>query len=342
MTTNQFFYPFEILNLLLKKKTCIGHKTILHIHWIEFLYRWGNHKYLVPFLVPSIITFFRIFKKISKNKVAVTVHNVLPHNVYWPRIEYSFFKIMLHEISDCMFVHSTLQKELIVKFYGVDSKKVHVIQHGLFKNPKLRDPLKNRQNRAMLGISQADVVFSFIGAISEYKGVSVLLDAMKELFNKQNNANIKLILAGESNKTYLNYLLRNYRDVLNDKRVLFLNKRLSEAELDNVLSIADFGICPYINATTPATLLDFICYNLPIITTNDSNVLALITDYPLIIAKKGDYLSLSHEITLAYNDVTKQEEKAKFLEKMSTLTNAWRVSADLTLESYSNLGEIWP
>lgn len=332
------FYPFEIFRLLLKKKICSGDKVVLHIHWIEFLYKGGNHKYLMPFLVPSTIAFFRVFKKVSKNKVAVTVHNVLPHNVYWPRIEYIFFKIMLQETSDIIFVHSTLQKKLIVKFYGVDQEKVHVIQHGLFKNPKLRDPSEKRKSRSMLGISQNDVVFSFIGAISEYKGVSVLLDSMKELLSKQSNINIKLILAGKANKTYLNYLLRNYGGILNDKHVIFLNKRLSESELDAVLSVADFGICPYVNATTPSTLLDFMCYNLPIITTNDPNVLDMLKDYhPLFLAKKGDCLSLANAISLAYANVPEQEEQTDFLAKISTFTNAWRTSAALTLNSYYNL-----
>ena len=332
------FYPFEILRLLLKKKICSRDKVVLHIHWIEFLYKGGNHKYLVPFLVPSTIAFFRVFKKVSKNKVAVTVHNVLPHNVYWPRIEYSFFKIMLEEVSDTIFVHSTLQKKLIVKFYGVDPEKVHVIQHGLFKNPKLPDPSEKRKNRSKLGISSNDVVLSFIGAISEYKGVSVLLDAMKELFNKQSNMNVRLILAGKANKTYLNYLLRNYRGVLNDKHVIFFNKRLSESELESVLSVADFGICPYVNATTPSTLLDFICYNLPVITTNDPNVMDMLKDYrPLFLAKKGDCLSLANTISLAYANAPEQEEQSEFLAKISAFTNAWCTSAALTLNSYSNL-----
>ena len=168
----------------------------------------------------------------------------------------------------------------------------------------------------MLGISQNDVVFSFIGAISEYKGVSVLLDSMKELLSKQSNINIKLILAGKANKTYLNYLLRNYGGILNDKHVIFLNKRLSESELDAVLSVADFGICPYVNATTPSTLLDFMCYNLPIITTNDPNVLDMLKDYhPLFLAKKGDCLSLANAISLAYANVLSKKNKLIFLRR---------------------------
>jgi beta-1,4-mannosyltransferase len=334
---SKFFYPFEILNLLLKKKVCDGDKVVLHIHWIEFLYRWGDHKYLVPFLVPPTIAFFQIFKKLSKYKVAVTLHNIRPHKVYWPRIEFIFFKIMLQEISDCIFVHSDLHKKLIVKFYGVDSEKVQLIQHGLFKNSKSRNPIQNRQSRNKLGISQTAVVFSFIGNISEYKGVSVLLEAMKELLRKQGNVNIKLILAGEAKKAYLRYLLRNYNDILNNNHVIFINKRLSEAELHAVLNVADFGICPYVNATTTATLFDFICYNLPIITTDDQNVLDMMKDYPLIIAKKGDPLSLESAINLAYITVTVQEEKTKNFKNISAFTNAWRTSADQTLNSYSSL-----
>lgn len=249
---------------------------------------------------------------------------------------------MLRELSDCIFVHSEIDKKIIVEFYGVDSEKVQVIQHGLFKKPKSQDSLQKNSARNRLGISQTDVVFSFIGSISEYKGVSVLLSAIKALFSSQSNANIKFIVAGKANQTYLRYLLRNYSDVLNDKRVLFINRHLTDSELDAVLNAADFGICPYVNATTPATLLDFVCYNLPIITTNDRKVLDTMKDYPLIIAKKGDPLSLENAINLAYATFSEQQTKTQQFQNLSEFINAWHISADRTLNSYSKLVELQP
>jgi glycosyltransferase involved in cell wall biosynthesis len=332
---NRLFYPFEIL-LLLRRKSGVHEKTVLHLHWIEFLYRWGENKFLIPFLTPLIIAFFRFFKKIYKTKLVVTAHNVLPHKLYLLRIEYHFFRVMLQELSDCVFVHSALSKDLLVKFYGVSEKKVYVIKHGFLSSPQLSNQVK-KLNRTKLGVSSDDLVFSFIGTISEYKGVSVLLDAIKELFTNKTDLKIRVILAGEASKTYLRYLHKKYNDILNDERVTFLNKRLSEKELDRILSATDFGICPYIKATTPASLLDFVRYRLPIVTTDDPNVLDMLKDYPLIIVKRGDSLSLAQAIYSAYSNASRQELETDASECIATYTDAWVNSANLSLSLYLSL-----
>lgn len=334
-SVSEFFWPFELTLLLLKSRS--DYRTILHIHWVEFLYQWGNHKYLTLILIPLSAFFFQFLKKFSKIKVAITVHNLLPHNIQWLHIEYGFFRKMLREMSHCIFVHSALQKKLIVKLYDLNPEKIVVIQHGLFKAPKFRDSLRSEQIRARFRISQRDVVFSFIGAISEYKGVAVLLDAMRELLNAEVETNIKLIVAGKARNAYMRYLLKKYSKVLYDKHVLFINKHLSENELETVLNLADFGICPYVNATTPATLLDFISHKLPFVTTDDRNVLGLIGEYPAIIAKRGDHLSLAQAIYHAYVNVSEYREKAKNFKDMSSFINAWRTSADITLDCYLHL-----
>ena len=331
---SRLLYPFKIVQLLLKKKNN-SDKSVLHIHWIEFLYRWGNNKYVVGLLIPSTIIFLRFFKKIYKNKIAVTAHNIVPHNIHWSIIEYHFFKTMLKEISDIIFVHSIFQKKVIQKIYDLKSEKVFVIQHGLFQKPRLVGSVKKEQYRTKIGMSQSDVVFCFIGTISEYKGVSVLLAAMRELLKKKNNSNIKLILAGKVSNNYLNYLLKNYKDVLSDQHIILINKYLSELELSNILGASDFGICPYVNATTPATVLDFVSYGLPIVTTDDSNVLDIIKDYnPIIFARKNDYLSLANSIDLAYKSSSIQQQKTEFMEKIESFVNAWSFSADTSINAY--------
>ena len=90
----KFLYLIEILFLIFRK-TCLKEKIILHIHWLEFLYFWGKYKYIIPFLTASILFYIGLFKRFSRNKVAITVHNILPHKINWYYIEYIFFRIML-------------------------------------------------------------------------------------------------------------------------------------------------------------------------------------------------------------------------------------------------------
>ena len=334
---DRFLYPFKIITLLLRRKNCNGKKVILHIHWIELLYRWGNNKYLLPFLVLPINLFFRAYKKITKNKIVVTLHNIVPHQVYWPRIEYWFFKTMLQRISDNIFVHSSLQKKTAANFYNIESKKIRVIQHGFFRKPKLPTRQQCEKNRSKLRIPKADIVFSSIGRISEYKGVSILLEAAGKFFKDPSSTRVRLIIAGKGSRTYIRRLSKSYQNVLSNKRLMFLNKRLSDAELDEILSVADFGICPYVRATTPATILDFMCYALPVITTDDPNIPVFVGDYPLIIAKRGDSNSLANVINLVCKKMIKGETRTNLLKKTIKLSDAWRISADSTLKCYYGL-----
>ena len=73
---NVFLYLIKFLSLLIRVKSSASRKIILHLHWIEFLYQAGKNKYLIPFFIPLIITFFRLFKMKSQNRLVITVHNV--------------------------------------------------------------------------------------------------------------------------------------------------------------------------------------------------------------------------------------------------------------------------
>ena len=131
--------------------------------------------------------------------------------------------------------------------------------------------------------------------------------------------------------------MKRYSDILNDSRIILINKRLSEQELDNILNLTDYGICPYTRATTPATLLDFISYSLPIITSDDPNVLNLIQNYPALISERGKFLQLAHKITYAYKNLPEFQNKVKNFENMDSFINAWDASVNSTVDCYFNI-----
>ena len=331
------FYPLEIARLLLRSKQT-NEKAILHIHWVEFLYRAGYNRYIIPFSVPITLAFFSIYKSVTKNKIAVTVHNIVPHRVFWSKIEYTFFRKMLERYSDVLFVHSELQKKILMDYYSINQSKIQVLTHGFFKPLKIVPIDKKNSIKLQFGISPGDLVFCFIGSISEYKGVSVLLSAMQDLLKANNlDCHLRLIIAGKADRFYLTEIAKKYCKVLSSEHVIFINKRLSEFELENILCIADFGVCPYISATTPATLLDFMRYNLPIITTQDKNVLQMLGDYPKVfLAKKGDSNSLLNAINSAILSSKNNNQQVSCL-RILALENAWKTSANLTLTSYFSI-----
>lgn len=323
-------YPFKIILLILY---CQRHKkVILHLHWIEFLYKWGNHRWLIPVLTPFVIAFFKYLKKYSKIKIAVTLHNPIPHDIYWKSIEYAFFWIMLREIADCIFVHTDFSKKFVSRYYDLKEKKIVRIEHGLFRTPRTPNKLMGMQLREKLNFSQSDVVFCFVGRISKYKQIDNLLEAIRKTA-KKGLKKTRFIIVGKPDKNYVNYLFTNYNDVITGKRLIFRPEYISEKELEMYLEISDFGVCPYLRATTPSTLLDFMSFNLPIITSDDPNVIEILKGYPCILTKRSDTLSLINALTLACNNVSKYKEMANVFD-ISNLSQAWVRTAEKTFKEY--------
>jgi glycosyltransferase involved in cell wall biosynthesis len=331
-------YPLEILFLLLRRKTCTDTRTILHLHWIEFLYQWAKSRYLIPFIAPFMIIFFRLIKRFSRTRLVVTAHNLLPHNVEWFAIEYIYFRTMLLKVSDGIFVHNNLQRNSLMNFYGIPRGKIHVIQHGLIESRKPRMPSSRQreETRDKFNISRDDIVLFFLGSISEYKGIEVLLEAIHKLPNTAIGGNLRFLIAGRIEKDYALHLLDRYSETLKDRRVTLIGKHISQEEVEDIYSVTDFGICPYTRATTPSTVLDFMYHGLPIITTDDPNVLEQMKDYPSVIAKRGDSLSLANCIAYARDRREEYKQMAQTFD-LRDRYSAWRVSAETTLELYAKI-----
>jgi len=323
-------YPFKIILNLVRRKSC--EKLILHLHWIEFFYRFGNNKCLVPLLAPLGIVFFKFFKRLSRIQIAITLHNLVPHDVYWFSLEYAFFRIMLQKIADRVFVHTKVSKKLSAMYYGLDDRTLVLIEHGLFRQPKMLDNLSRMHLRRQLNISENDVVFCFVGNISKYKGIEILLEAVREIVS-QKLINTKFIIIGKPDSGYLDYLLTKYNDVITNDRVIFKPEHVPEIEFEKYLTISDFGVCPYIRATTPSTLLDLMSFKLPIITSDDPNVMEVLKEYPSIIAKRGDVHSLTNALNIAYCNALEYKQRANAFD-ISDLFCAWKRAAEKTFKEY--------
>jgi glycosyltransferase involved in cell wall biosynthesis len=105
-----------------------------------------------------------------------------------------------------------------------------------------RGPRKDEARR-QLGLGKEDVVHLFFGLIRPYKGLSVLLEALKEL-----PENHKLVVAGECYGSWDPYAELIHQGGL-ESRVLVHNEFIDDDLVPIYFSAADTAVLPYTQAS---------------------------------------------------------------------------------------------
>lgn len=147
------------------------------------------------------------------------------------------------------------------------------VLHPLYDN--FGDPVSKEEARATLGLQSTDKIILFFGFIRKYKGLDMLLEAMKIL--KEKNAGIKLLVAGEfyeDEKPYSELIEKNgLSDVL-----ILRTAFIADRDVKYYLCAADAVVQPYRNATQSGVTPLAYHFEKPMIVTNVGSLPALVPD----------------------------------------------------------------
>ncbi len=152
--------------------------------------------------------------------------------------------IMSHATS--LIFLSNYVRQLVVDNYGID-KPSHIAPHGLINYGPLPLVVKDPSNPILL----------FVGRVSEYKGVDLLLEAIKQV---PDNLYDKLIIAGKwSYENSIEY---------DPEKVKIIDKWLSNEEILQYIALSDIMIFPYREATQSGVATLAVNYLRPSIVTD--------------------------------------------------------------------------
>lgn len=141
---------------------------------------------------------------------------------------------------------SNYVRQLVVDNYGID-KPSHIAPHGLINYGSLPQIVKDSSKPILL----------FIGRVSKYKGVDLLLKAIK---NVPDNLYDKLIVAGKwSYENSIEY---------DPEKVNIIDKWLSNEEILQYIALSDIMVFPYLEATQSGVATLAINYLCPSIVTD--------------------------------------------------------------------------
>lgn len=214
-------------------------------------------RYWIPFLGPCLGTILKIVHWNRHTKVISIVDNMIPHE---KRLGDTLFtKYFASSIDGFVTMSEKVKND--VKLFS--HKPTLVSPHPIFDH--FGSAIPTLQARTQLGLGENDKIILFFGYIRKYKGLDLLIQAMKDIRIQQ--LEIRLLVVGEFYDAAQPYIdLVNSLALQND--ITFYDQFVPDQEVTNYVSAADFIIQPYKNATQSGVTPLAYHFSKPMLVTN--------------------------------------------------------------------------
>ena len=276
-------------------------------------------RYWLPLMGPCLGTILRFAKSNKYTRVVCIADNVIPHEKRMGDLP--FTKYFIQPVDAFVTMSSQVMQDL----RGLTSKPAQQIVHPLYDN--FGEALSKKEARTVLGLPVDGKIILFFGFIRKYKGLDLLLKAMKILAAGPLTNNIRLLVAGEfyeDRKTYDQLIL----DLGIEKNLILKTDFIADSEVKYYLSAADFVIQPYKNATQSGVTPLAYHFEKPMLVTNVGGLPDLVPDHKVGLVAEPDALSIAQKIKELYQLGEDyflphlREEKKKY---------SWKILADTIL-----------
>ena len=225
-------------------------------------------RFWLPIMGPALGTILRRVRKNRHTKIVAITDNVIPHEKR-PG-DTAFTKYFLGSCD----AYITMSEKVMTDLRTYEKNKPALqVMHPLYDN--FGAPVLKEKARKTLGLDPDDRIILFFGFIRKYKGLDILLEAMKII--RQQNKNIKLLVAGEFYEDEKPYreLIEKY--ALHDVLIL-RTEFIADKDVKFYLCAADAVVQPYRNATQSGVTPLAYHFEKPMIVTNVGSLPSLVPD----------------------------------------------------------------
>ena len=154
---------------------------------------------------------------------------------------------------------SKYNQDLLIKKYAVDSNKIYLIRNGMsdsFNKTESRNSLREKY-----GISDSTKVFIFVGRLDKIKGVDILIESFRYVYNQNRDFLLFVVGNGEDICDYLRLTYKYHKNIV-------FTGYLSKEDIHELYIISDIGILPSFYEQCSYTVIEMLMYGLPVIGTN--------------------------------------------------------------------------
>lgn len=261
IVTDDFTYIFSLSRIARRK-------DVIHLHWLQSFYQGDNS--LETMIKSILFPFDLLFAYLFGANIVWTVHNVRPHEAKFPRL-YAALGHVVSRLSEMIHIHGGPTIDQIVEEYHLDERirdKCVIVPHGNYidnyQNHVSKDTARNALN-----IAPDELLYLFLGNIRPYKGVPELIDAFREIDDKDST----LIIAGKPyTEDYEQKLLEKIGD---DENIQFVPEFIPEDEMELYFNAADIAVFPFRSVLTSGSVLLAFSFGCPAIVPKTGNVGAI-------------------------------------------------------------------
>lgn len=275
-------------------------------------------RYWIPLMGPCLGSILRILKKNKHTKVVCIADNIVPHEKRFG--DKAFTSYFIKPVDAFILMSEKVLSDLCL---FTREKKAVLVPHPLYDN--FGEKISKEEAREKLKIKNEELIILFFGFIRKYKGLDILLDAIKEIQNSKpayrtgrfKILNFKLLVAGEFYEDRKMYDTQIARLGIKDNLILRTDF-IPDAEVKNYFCAADVVIQPYRNATQSGVTPLAYHFEIPMIVTNVGGLPQMVPDNKVGLVAQPTAKSLAEKI-IEYFDKGESyflpylvEEKKKF------------------------------
>lgn len=228
--------------------------AVLHFHWTQHHYR--RSTYLASLLAMAKFAIKLVCARAWGYKLIWTLHNLLPHEQPYPRIDY-LARWIMSLTAHAVIVHCEQGAHLLKIKFG-RQKNVYVTYLGDYVGV-FPEAVDHREAQAQLGLPAHSRTLLFLGNIRPYKGLLRLVDA----FGQVRAPDLRLIVAGNCGDADL--ALKLQLAAQDDPRIHLRLGFLPVEQMGIYFGAADFAVLPYENILTSAGVMTALSYGVPVI-----------------------------------------------------------------------------
>jgi glycosyltransferase involved in cell wall biosynthesis len=245
-------------------------------------------RYWLPFMGPCLGTILRRVKKNRHSKIICIADNIFPHEKR-PG-DKAFTKYFLKPVDGFITMSEKVLSDLHQFAKG---KPAQFVPHPLYDN--FGEKINKETARQKLNIGKEDKVILFFGFIRKYKGLDILLNAMRIINSQFKMQNLKLLIAGEFYEDE-----KNYKELLSDPLIkdnlIIHTEFIADSMVKYYLCAADCLIQPYRNATQSGVTPLAYHFEIPMIVTNVGGLPSLVPDKKVGLVSEPNAESIAEKV----------------------------------------------
>ena len=254
------------------------------------------------------------------------------------RLKLSFHTRRAVKCATRIIVPSEATKKDIIKYYGVEPRKIRVIYHGYgqkFQIPNSKFQINSKIQNSKFRIQKPYILF--VGAVQPRKNIQGLIKAFEALKSrfKIPNSRFKLAIAGPKGWLYKD-IFEKARKSKYAKDIIFTGQ-ISREELSEIYRNAEVFVLPSFYEGFGLTILEAMAEGIPVIASNVSSMPEVVGDAGVLVNPyKVD------EITEAiYKIITDNDLRNKLIQKgfKQVQKFSWEKCGKETIEVISEIAE---